>query len=95
MRENRKNWIVVWPLYFDKKKSRSEGRRVPKRLAIEKPTINDIVKAVKKLGLKYVVEENKKHPSTWFESSGRVLVEKKFKKTELLRKIGEILVRRK
>ncbi len=95
MTEERRKWIVIWPLYFDKSKSRSEGRRVPKELSIERPTIDDIVLALKKIGLKYIVEKDKKHPSTWFESSGRVLVEKKFKKTELLRRIAEILVKEK
>jgi len=89
--EQRK-WIVVWPLYFDKRRSRSEGRRVPLSLSIEKPTLHDLIKAIEKLGLKYVVEEDKRHPSTWFESSGRILVEKRYPKTKLLKLIAKTVL---
>jgi len=91
----RREWIVIWPLYFDKRKSRSSGRRVPLSLSVSKPTIQEIVIATKKLGLNYIVEENKKHPSTWFESSGRVLVEKRGPKSQIIKMIAEQLIKNK
>ena len=32
-----KDKIVIWPVYFDASKSRKEGRRIPKKLAIKYP----------------------------------------------------------
>lgn len=89
----KRDWIVIWPLYFDKRKTRSSGRRVPDSLSINRPTIQEIVFAIKNLGFKYIVEENKKHPSTWFESSGRILVEKVRPKSEIIRMIAEQLIK--
>lgn len=41
--------MIIWPSYIDKKKSRREGRKVPEELAIEKPSLKDIEKALKNL----------------------------------------------
>lgn len=89
----RKEWIVIWPLYFDKRRSRSQGRRVPESLSVNRPTIQEIISVIKKLGIEYIVEENKKHPSTWFESSGRILVKKIKPKSEIVKIIGKQLVK--
>ena len=89
----KREWIVVWPIYFDKSRSRSEGRRVPLHLSINRPTLQEIVIAVKKLGLDYIVEEDKKHPSTWFEYSGRVLIKKAESKSSIIKKIAEELAK--
>ena len=89
-----KDHIILWPLYFNKNKSRSKGRRVPIRLAISKPTVEDITKAVKKLGLNPIIEREKRHPSTWFEEKGRVLVKKsevKIGKNKFLKEISKVL----
>ncbi len=84
--------IILWPTYFDLKKSRDEGRRVPKKLAVEKPNIEDIYKAVKKLGYKARMEVDKSHPSTPTGHEGRVLVEKgSLKKTELISQVARQL----
>ena len=88
----RRDWLVVWPLYFDKRRSRSDGRRVSLELSVERPTIKDLAAAAERLGLEYVVEGDKRHPSTWFEESGRILVRKTLPKTKLLRALGRQLV---
>ncbi len=41
--------IVLYPAYFDLKRSRQEGRRVPKSLAVDGPTAEEIEKAAKAL----------------------------------------------
>ncbi len=43
--------VVLYPAYFDLKRSREEGRRVPKALAVDGPTTEEIEKAAKALGL--------------------------------------------
>ena len=42
---------IIWPTYFDTNKSRAEGRRVPKAMAVLSPKILEIKEAVDKLGL--------------------------------------------
>jgi signal recognition particle subunit SRP19 len=91
MPKKKEKLIVLYPEYFTAKYSRAEGRRVSKKLAKSSPTVEDIEKAATKLGLNPVVEKDKSYPRFWFEKRGRVLVEKKMPKTELLKKIGKAL----
>jgi len=82
---------VIWPLYFDASLSRREGRRVPKKLAVEKPSIDDILRASRELGLNPIPEKDARHPSRYWEKMGRVLVDKKGSKTILIKKIAKLL----
>lgn len=80
---------VVWPIYFDKSVSRLSGRKVTKKHAVDKPNIEDISKAAKSLGLNPVLEKNVAHPSRFWKKEGRILVDKKDSKSELIRKIAK------
>ncbi len=80
--------IIIYPQYFDKNLTLSEGRKIPKHLAIKEPSLNDIIKALKKLKLQYTSEKNKSYPKRWYEKSGRVLVENKKNKRETLKEIA-------
>ncbi len=82
----------VWPEYFDKSRSRAEGRKVNRRLAVHSPTLEGLEKAVRALGLEYRVESGKLYPANWPHSEGRIRVERSLAKTELLRKLGRELV---
>jgi len=85
----RDKW-VLWPIYFDVDASRLEGRKVSKELAIKNPTVDEIFKAAKKLGLNPVKEE-KAYPKRWWRKEGRILVDKKGRKIEIIRKIAEYI----
>jgi len=89
----RGNYIILWSAYFDRRLSRNRGRRVPLKLSIENPTLMEIEKAARKLGLKTIVEPNAKYPKDWWNYKGRVLVEigEENTKTSILKKIGKIL----
>ena len=76
---SRKPFIIFWPQYFDAKRSRSEGRRIPKKLAIEKIITNDIVKAAQRLGYKAHSEKVYQYPRTWWDDPGRVSIDTKGK----------------
>lgn len=65
---------VLWPAYLDVDKSRSEGRRVPRSLAVEEPTIEEIAAAVQQVGYDATVDRNATYPRE-FEPRGRVLVQ--------------------
>ena len=82
---------VIWPLYFDKSISKEQGRKVAKKYAVEKPSVEDIVKAAKYLGLNPVLEKTVCHPSQPWKKDGRVLVDKKGSKSKLLIQISNRL----
>ena len=82
---------VVWPIYFDKTVSRIKGRKVAKKYAVDKPSVEDIAKAAKSLGLHPVLEKTVCHPSQPWKKDGRVLIDKKDSKTKLLVQISNIL----
>ncbi len=92
----KRGYYILWPLYFDKSKSRSRGRRVPKNLAVNRPSAWEIYEAVKSLGLEAVLEADKRHPFTWFENRGRVLVKidgVNTNKTKLLYRVAKELLK--
>ena len=76
----RKPFLIFWPQYFDVKRSRSEGRRLPKNLAVEKVKIEEIAKAARRLGYRAEIEQTYKYPRSWWENPGRVVVNTKGKK---------------
>ena len=88
------NAIVLWPEYFDISRSRAEGRRLPKSLCVDKPDLDIIAKGAMILDLEYKIIGDAAYPSNSNEKNGCVRVEKgKMKKTTLLSKIGETLVK--
>ena len=79
---------VVWPIYFDKSVSRLSGRKVSKKNAVDKPNLEDIAKAAKSLGLNPVLEKEYAYPSKHWKKDGRLLVDKKDKKSKILKQIA-------
>jgi len=80
---------VVYPIYFDKSVSRLNGRKVAKKHAVDKPTIENISKAAKSLGLNPVLEKDSSHSSRHWKKEGRILVDKKSTKSKLLVQISK------
>ncbi|OAX79803.1 hypothetical protein ACJ72_05875 [Emergomyces africanus] len=67
----------LYPVYFDKTRSRAEGRKVNQNLAVENPLARDILDAVQVLGLRVgILEPEKLHPKDW-ANPGRVRVQLK------------------
>lgn len=81
--------IMVWPQYINKNLSLSEGRKVSKEIAVSDPTLNDIERALKRMGLSMSIQKEKSYPGKWYEKSGRILVESDLKKLDLLKSICE------
>ena len=80
--------ITVWPQYLDKDLSLSEGRKVSQEIAVSKPTMSEIEKALKRLGFTYEIERDRAYPGKWYEKSGRILVEYDNTKLELIKEIA-------
>ncbi|MCL2157455.1 MAG: signal recognition particle protein Srp19 [Methanobrevibacter sp.] len=83
---------MVWPVYIDSKKSRSEGRKINKEFAVSGPKLTEISRAARKLNLNPKVEDDKSYPGSWWDNSGRVIVEREdISKNEILVKISETI----
>ncbi len=89
-RTTRKDLRVFYPEYFDKNLSWSQGRRIPKKIAYDKPECKRVAMAAQKAGYEEVFLDKDKHYSrTWYEGNGRVLVSKDGSKEEQLRVIAK------
>lgn len=80
--------ITIWPQYLDKNLTLKEGRKIAKEYAVAEPSLSDIERAVKRLGLQHSVQKEVSYPGKWYEKSGRILVEWEGTKLELLRKVS-------
>lgn len=85
-----KDKLVIWPIYFDIARSRSEGRMVSRQDAVSEPTLDMLITASLKSGFKPEIEREKKHPRAWHleEASGRILLPKKGSKSAALKRIA-------
>ena len=88
-----KGQIVIWPLYLDAGRKRSEGRLVPLQFAVRAPRASEVQRAAEKLGLHPELVPDKAHPANWADKSGMVLVDNRGPKPEALRKIGAEIIR--
>lgn len=70
-REATKSWHTLYPVYFDGSRSRAEGRRVGKGLAVVNPLARELADAVASLGVKVTFDPGKTHPKDW-GNPGRV-----------------------
>ncbi|WP_298521804.1 signal recognition particle subunit SRP19/SEC65 family protein [uncultured Methanobrevibacter sp.] len=80
--------ITIWPQYLDNNLTLSEGRKVSKEIAVADPSLSDIERALKRLGLKYTIDKERAYPGKWYEKSGRILVEWEGTKLELLKEVS-------
>lgn len=80
---------ILWPIYFDSHEPRGK-RKVPKNLAVSNPSIDELFKAAKKLGLNPIKEE-KAHPARWWRKEGCIAIDMKGKKNDIIKKIAEII----
>lgn len=91
MVRTRADHLILWPCYFDAAKSRATGRRVPKSLAVQNPTSEELLAAVRALGLDAELNADKSYPGLWWERGGRISVEKVSCKTELIANVASRL----
>ncbi|MEM2104861.1 MAG: signal recognition particle subunit SRP19/SEC65 family protein [Candidatus Bathyarchaeia archaeon] len=88
--------FIIWPLYFDTSKTRNEGRRVPKSLAVYSPKISELKEAAEKAGLKCEVVADASHPKMPWLKTGMLLIEKNDgTKEEAIKKIAKQLLKNK
>jgi len=84
---------IIWQAYFDQTKTRKEGRRVPKSLAVQSPKILEIQEAAQKLGLDFEVLADKGYPKVPWSKTGMFLVEKRGSKEQIINRIAKQLLK--
>lgn len=87
----KQNKILLWSVYFDSNKTRNEGRRVPKKLAVSSPKLEELQIAAKKLGLKSEAVFDSAHPSSPMRKTGLLLIPKTESKGKTLKNIAKAL----
>jgi len=87
----KKDKIVLWPVYFDSTKTRKEGRKIPKGYAIQSPRTEELEKAVQRLGLQSQAVTNAAHSKEPWRKTGLLIVSKEGSRTEILRRIAKLL----
>lgn len=80
---------IIWPSYFDSARARSDGRRIPKNLAVPSPKIQELKEAAEKIGLDCELVPDVGFPKTPWLKTGMLLVKKKEPKERTIRKIAE------
>jgi len=85
--------VILWPAYFDSTKTRKDGRKTPKNLAISSPKISEIKEAVEKLGLDYELVLEADYPKTPWLKTGMILAAKKEPKNQIIKKVASQLLK--
>lgn len=80
--------LVIWPAYIDQTRTRNMGRIIALKNAVKEPQLNEIKEAARKLGLNPEVEPEKAYPKSWWEKSGRVLVDDTGPKSVIAKQIA-------
>ena len=86
-----KEYLVIWNIYFDSDISREKGRKLSKREAVTKPSLEEMINASKKLNYKIISIKKAKYPSVWWrDDNGYILIERKGKnKLSIIREIAK------
>lgn len=81
--------MIIWPAYIDLKRTKNEGRKVPKEFAVQNPKLKDIAGKLKKMGLEYSIEHKKSYPKDPWEICGyiKVKADKRTSKLQILKEI--------
>jgi signal recognition particle subunit SRP19 len=85
--------IIIWPTYFDSTKTRKDGRRVSKDLAVSSPKILEIKNVAEKLRLECEIVMDVAYPKTPWLKTGMLLARKNEAKEQIIKKIAKQLVK--
>jgi signal recognition particle subunit SRP19 len=83
--------IMLWAAYFDATKTRREGRRIDRKLAVERPTVEELAKAVELLKIPYKIDKTAAYPKAWWEKGGRLFIGRIMSKAKMMVSIAKNL----
>jgi signal recognition particle subunit SRP19 len=84
--------VIIWPAYFDVARSREDGRRVPRSIAVASPKIAEVKEAAQKLSLAFELFPEAGYPKASWLKTGMALVEKKGSKNQTIMMIAKQLL---
>jgi len=84
---------ILWPAYFDSTKTRKDGRRIPKSLAVPSPKILEIKEAAEKIGLEYELVPDASYPKTPWLKTGMLLAKKKESKDQIIKSVAKQMLK--
>ncbi len=76
--------MIVWPANIDSTKTRKQGRKLAKGMAIQAPRLEEIRNAAKRLSIEAELVPVKSKPGAWWEKSGYAILPRKGTKAEAL-----------
>ena len=79
---------TIWPAYIDASKTRSNGRKIPRKIAIENPTVREIYLVAQAFKYEPILNSSARYSRAWWEEPGYVKIIKKDKKNKALQKIA-------
>jgi len=85
--------IIIWPTYFDSTKTRNDGRRVSRNMAVASPKIIEVKEAAEKLGLAHELVADVGYSKTPWLKTGMILVKKKGSKGQVVLLIAKQLMK--
>jgi signal recognition particle subunit SRP19 len=85
--------IIIWPAYLDSTKTRNDGRRVPKNMAVPSPRIAELKEAAEKLGLPNELVVDVGYPKTPWLKTGMILVKRKGSKGQMVLLVAKQLLK--
>ena len=83
--------VVLYPLYFDGAVPRHEGRRVPAKVAVRDPTLEELAEAARRSDYRVEVESSAAHPRRPAKREGRILIVGGGTKTAILHAVTKEL----
>ena len=91
----RRGKTIIWPQYFDSKRTRKYGRRLSSEHALPMPNLQELYEAADMLGYEPEADPEAKFPKTWWDPPGLLLVQshgqkKKFIMEKMVPKIIQI-----
>ena len=81
---------ILYPCYFNVAYTRRQGRRVSLSRGAKAPVINDLERALQRVGVTFRIEEHH-HSAHWMRHEGRVVVEWTEGKEALIKKVAQRL----
>jgi len=85
--------VILWPTYFDSARTRREGRRIPRNLAVASPRVSELKVAADKLRLNCELVADAAFPKMPWSKSGSILVQKKQSKEATIREMAKQLLK--
>jgi signal recognition particle subunit SRP19 len=84
--------IVIWPAFIDSELTRREGRRLPRKLSVKTPKVDEMLQAAEKLGYDPSIEDMA-FPRRWHVEKKALVLGAKVPRSEALLRIAEELRR--